>query len=132
MRTQDTIADLLTCLRNAQMAGLRFFYVPHSKVKESILNVLFQNGYILGFFILDNNSIKKSLVIFSKFYNFTPVIKNLMRLSKPSVRVYFGVSKLSFLARKLGIIIFSSTFGTISSSDASLLHCGGEVLCSVE
>ena len=132
MRTQDTIADLLTCLRNAQMAELKFFYVPHSKLKEGVLNVLFQNGYILGFFVLDDNNIKKSLVVFPKFYNFTPVIKNLMRLSKPSVRVYFGVNKLSFLAKTLGIIIFSSTFGTISSGDASLLHCGGEVLCSVE
>ena len=130
MRTQDSIADLLTCLRNAQMAELRFFYSPYSKIKEGILNVLYQSGYIVGFFVIQNN--KKTLVVFPKFYNFSPTIKCLVRLSKPSVRIYYNMNKLLSLTKKLGIVIFTSSFGVISSIDAFFLHCCGEALCVVE
>ncbi len=129
MQSQDSIADLLTCLRNAQVTGLKFFCISHSSLKEAVLNVLFQSGYIFGFFVLDGN--KKVLVVFPKFCNFIPAIKSLVRLSKPSVRVYFDVGKLCLFSKNLGVIVFSSSFGTINSSDARFLHCGGEALCVV-
>lgn len=132
MKTQDSIADLLVSLQNAQRAGLKFFYNQYSNEKVSILNILYYNGYITGFFSHIVSNKKKILIIFPKYINFIPVIKKIFRLSKPSIRRYIKVIKLTKFLKQFGIMLISSSFGVINSFDAFFLHCSGEILCFVE
>ena len=129
---QDPIADLLTRQRNGCMAKQDVVRVPASKIKQSILEVLYNEGYIGGYQVeqLENN--KSEIVVDLKYYKGTPVISKLKRISRPGLRVYKARNDIPSVLGGLGVSIISTTKGIVSDKQARQLGQGGEVLCCVE
>ena len=131
MAMTDPIADLLTRIRNGQMARLGEVSSPASRLRASVLNVLKDEGYIRDFEQLEVEVGKPELKIQLKYYEGEPVIKTIERVSSPGRRVYSGIKDLSNVCNGLGIAILSTPRGVISDSRARELKVGGEVLCNV-
>jgi len=130
MSMSDPIADLLTRIRNAQMAGLPVVECPSSKIKVAILNVLKQEGYIAGY-ALSADVVKPRLKIELKYYNGRPVIEELHRGSSPGLRMYKGREELPKVRAGLGIAVVSTNKGMMTDKAARAAGIGGEVLCTV-
>jgi len=130
MSMTDPIADLLTRIRNGQMARLKLVTMPSSKVKESIAKVLKDEGYISGFETATEGA-KKTLSIQLKYFEGKPVIETLERVSKPSLRIYRGADELPKVMNGLGVAIISTPSGVVSDKQARAAGQGGEVLCYV-
>jgi small subunit ribosomal protein S8 len=130
MSMSDPIADLLTRIRNAQMAGKPTVQCPASKIKQSILDVLKQEGYIAGY-SLSTDLVKQILNIDLKYYNGRPVIEELHRGSSPGLRMYKGREDLPIVRAGLGIAIVSTNKGVMTNMAARAAGVGGEVLCTV-
>ncbi|WP_185864849.1 30S ribosomal protein S8 [Blattabacterium cuenoti] len=124
----DSIANFLTMIRNASNVGHKILVTELSKIKENISIVLLKNGYILGYKIeKEKNLIKLAL----KYYKNKPVIKNLIRISKPGLRIYCKYKKLPRVLNGLGIAIVSTSHGIMSDKSAKKNKIGGEILCYV-
>ncbi|HFL8794966.1 MAG TPA: 30S ribosomal protein S8 [Candidatus Azosocius sp. HAIN] len=132
MSMQDPISDLLTRIRNGQMAKKSFVISPSSKIKINILDVLKDEGYIKGYNINVDSFNKISLEIHLKYYKNKPVISKIKRISCPGLRVYKKKDKLPLILGGLGISIISTSFGVVSDRRARMLKKGGEILCIVE
>lgn len=132
MSMQDPISNLLTVIRNGQSAKKKFVKVPFSLKNIGIAKVLFDEGYIKDYKILKISKNKISLEIFLKYYEGEPVISKILRISKPSLRVYSGKKSFPVVLGGFGISIISTSFGIISDKKAKKIGCGGEVLCTVE
>jgi small subunit ribosomal protein S8 len=130
MSMSDPIADLLTRIRNAQMAGKPTVQCPASKIKQSILDVLKQEGYIAGY-SLSTDLVKQILNIDLKYYNGRPVIEELHRGSSPGLRMYKSREDLPIVRAGLGIAIVSTNKGVMTNMAARAAGVGGEVLCTV-
>jgi len=130
MSMSDPIADLLTRIRNAQMAGLPEVACPSSKIKQSILDVLKQEGYINGWSVNDD-LVKPQLTIDLKYFNGKPVIEDLKRGSRPGLRLYSGKNELPEVEAGLGICVVSTNKGVMTDKAAKAAGVGGEVLCTV-
>jgi small subunit ribosomal protein S8 len=130
MSMSDPIADLLTRIRNAQMAGKPTVLSPSSKIKTAILDVLKQEGYIAGYSI-SKDVVKPELTIDLKYYNGRPVIEELHRGSSPGLRNYKGKDALPKVRAGLGIAIVSTDKGVMTDKAARTAGVGGEVLCTV-
>lgn len=130
MSMSDPIADLLTRIRNAQMAGKPSVTCPSSKLKQAILDVLKQEGYIAGY-ALSDDVVKPELTISLKYFNGKPVIEELHRGSRPGLRSYKGVSELPKVRAGLGIAVVSTNKGVMTDKAARAAGVGGEVLCTV-
>lgn len=130
MSMSDPIADLLTRIRNAQMAGLTTVHCPSSKIKQSILAVLKQEGYINGYSVNDD-LVKPELTVELKYYNGKPVIEDLKRGSRPGLRQYSGKDELPEVEAGLGICVVSTNKGVMTDKAARAAGVGGEVLCTV-
>jgi small subunit ribosomal protein S8 len=130
MSMSDPIADLLTRIRNAQMAGKPSVTCPSSKLKVAILDVLKQEGYIAGY-TLSDDVVKPELTISLKYFNGKPVIEELHRGSRPGLRSYKGVSELPKVRAGLGIAVVSTNKGVMTDKAARAAGVGGEVLCTV-
>ena len=130
MSMSDPIADLLTRIRNAQMAGKPSVVSPSSKIKQAILDVLKQEGYIAGYSI-SSDVVKPELTIDLKYYNGRPVIEELHRGSSPGLRSYKGKDELPKVRAGLGIAIVSTNKGVMTDKAARSAGVGGEVLCTV-
>ncbi len=126
----DPIADLLTLIRNACRAKKDAVDVPDSKMNREILNVLKGEGYIADFKALDTSKINL-IRIYLKYKEGRSVIKNLKRISKPSLRVYRPTKKIPNVLRGLGIAIISTSKGIMTDKKARELRVGGEILCYV-
>lgn len=126
---QDKIADMLTRIRNAQLAKKETVSMPSSKVKVSIAEVLKSEGYIDGFSIYGD--IKPELLINLKYYAGKPVIEKLERVSRPGLRIYRGFEELPTVMNGLGVVIVSTSRGVITDRQAKKLQVGGEVICIV-
>ena len=128
----DTIADYLTRIRNANMAGHRVVEIPSSKVKKEITKILFDQGYILSY-KFEEDKVQGNIKIALKYDKITkePVIKRLQRVSKPGLRKYTGSSDLPRVLDGLGIAIVSTSHGVMTSKQAKNENVGGEVLCYV-
>ncbi|MGF1558278.1 MAG: 30S ribosomal protein S8 [Flavobacteriaceae bacterium] len=128
----DTIADYLTRIRNANMAGHRVVEIPSSKVKKEITKILFDQGYILSY-KFEEDKVQGNIKIALKYDKITkePVIKKLQRVSKPGLRKYTGSSDLPRVLNGLGIAIVSTSHGVMTSKQAKNENVGGEVLCYV-
>jgi small subunit ribosomal protein S8 len=126
----DPIADLLTRIRNAQMAGLKNVSCPSSTIKLAILNVLKQEGYITGYEISDD-VVKPTVKVDLKYHNGKAVIEELHRGSTPGLRQYKGVDALPKVRAGLGIAIISTNKGVMTDKSARQAGIGGEVLCTV-
>ena len=130
MSMQDPIADMLTRIRNGQMRNKVTVSMPASKVKQSIANVLKDEGYIEGFGVTANDG-KPLLTIDLKYYAGQPVIESIERISKPSLRVYRGSESLPRVMNGLGVAIVTTSKGVMTDIKARAAGIGGEVLCYV-
>ena len=126
----DPIADLLTRIRNAHHAEKIALTMPGSKVKSAIAKVLKDEGYIEGFKASEQDG-KPSLTINLKYYEGSPVIEKLQRVSRPGLRVYKSAEELPKVNGGLGIAIISTSQGIMTDRAARTAGVGGEVLCSV-
>ena len=130
MSMSDPIADLLTRVRNAQMANLPTVAMPSSKIKVAISKVLQDEGYITGYQI-DENGGKPVLDIELKYFQGRPVIEEIKRASRPGLRSYKGKDDLPKVRAGLGISIMSTNKGLMTETQARAAGLGGEVLCTV-
>ena len=128
----DPIADYLTRVRNAIMAGHRVVEVPASKIKQEITKILFDQGFILSY-KFDDNTAQGTIKIALKYDKSTKasVIKKLERVSTPGLRKYVGADEMPRVLNGLGIAILSTSKGVISDKEARKEKIGGEVLCYV-
>ena len=131
MTLADPISDMITRIRNAQLRTLYNVKVPSSKYRAKILEVLKQEGYISNYKILPDSKNKNSLVVDLKYYNGTPVIKEIKRVSKPGRRVYAKADSIPKIQNGLGLAIVSTSMGIMSDSDARIKNVGGEIICRV-
>jgi small subunit ribosomal protein S8 len=118
----DPIADFLTRIRNAALAGHKIVEIPSSKMKVEMTRVLHEKGYILSYKVVEGtpfNTIKKA------------AIKKIVRISKPGLRQYRGVDEMPRVLNGLGVAILSTSKGIITDKEAKALNVGGEVLCYV-
>jgi small subunit ribosomal protein S8 len=126
----DPIADMLTRIRNGQMAEKLGVSMPSSKLKEAIAKVLLDEGYIENFAVRKDGA-KSELDIELKYYAGRPVIERLERVSRPGLRVYRGQQDLPKVMNGLGIAIVSTPKGVMTDRKARSANVGGEVLCIV-
>ena len=129
MTMQDPIADLLTRVRNAQMAGHVVVKMPNSKGKRAILDVLQSEGFILGYSVSDE--VKSSISVDLKYHNGSPVIEEISRVSRPGLRIYKESNDIPRVRGGLGVAIVSTNKGVMTDKNARSQGIGGEVLCTV-
>lgn len=131
MATNDTIADMLTRIRNATLARHQKTQVPSTKMTRSIAQVLKEEGFIVDFDSA-GEGITQHLVIDLKYKkNRQPAIKALKRISKPGLRVYANHKEVPKVLGGIGIAIISTSKGIMTDREARRQGVGGEVLCSV-
>ncbi len=131
MSMQDPVADMLTRIRNAQLMGIVKVNIPHSNLKNEILGVLKNEGFIESFETVAAGK-HKNLQVTLKYYDGQPVIERIDRVSKPALRVYKGYDDLPVVRGGLGIAIVSTPKGVMADKAARAQKVGGEVLCIVE
>jgi small subunit ribosomal protein S8 len=133
MGMTDPIADMLTRIRNAARARHESVAVPWSRIKEQILKVLVEEGYIQEFKkVKAKDRPGEELRIQLKFdKENNPIMSGVMRVSRPSLRVYVGAKEISPIRRGLGINILSTPKGILVDREAQRANVGGELLCSV-
>ncbi|MFA5916548.1 MAG: 30S ribosomal protein S8 [Sterolibacterium sp.] len=130
MSMTDPIADMLTRIRNAQLAEKLSVAMPSSRVKASIAQVLKDEGYIEEFKVRDEDG-KSVLEIGLKYYAGAPVIEKIERVSRPGLRIYKGRDDIPKIMNGLGIAIVSTSRGVMTDRKARATGIGGEVLCIV-
>jgi small subunit ribosomal protein S8 len=131
MTISDPLGDMLTRIRNAQMRSRPKVSTPASKLRERVLEVLRDEGYIRGFSRTDYDDGKSEIEIELKYFDGQPVIRQIKRISSPGRRVYSSVKDLPTIANGLGVAILSTPKGVMSDSQARRENVGGEVLCSI-
>ena len=130
MSMSDPISDVLTRIRNAQMAEKATVSMPSSKIKAAIAGVLKDEGYIESFRVGGEAS-KPVLEIELKYYAGRPVIEKMERVSRPGLRAYKGRTDLPSVMNGLGVAIISTSKGVMTDRKARATGVGGEVLCVV-
>ena len=129
MSMQDPLADMLTRIRNAQMAEKSVVTMPSSTLKKAVADVLQSEGYITGFQI--SSDVKPLLTIELKYFEGRPVIEEIKRVSRPGLRQYNAANDIPTVRAGLGVAIVSTNKGVMSDRAARAAGIGGEVLCSV-
>jgi small subunit ribosomal protein S8 len=127
---QDPMSDMLTRIRNAQMAGKTGVEMPGSKLKSAVAAVLKDEGYIASFDTVDVDG-KGRLSIELKYYMGKPVIAEIDRISRPGLRKYSGKDELPSVRNGLGVAIVSTSRGVMTERAARAAGVGGEVICTV-
>jgi small subunit ribosomal protein S8 len=129
----DPIADLLTRIRNAIMAGHKVVEAPASKMKKEIARILFEKGYILSYKVVEGETPQGILKIALKYNQKSkkPAIKEIQRISRPGLRRYTGSDEIPRVLNGLGIAIISTSRGLMTDKEAKKENIGGEVLCYV-
>jgi len=129
----DPIADLLTRIRNAIMAGHKVVEAPASNLKKEIARILFEKGYILSYKVVESDNRQGMLKIALKYNPRTkqPAIKEIQRISRPGLRKYSGSDEMPRVLNGLGIAIISTSKGVMTDKEAKKENIGGEVLCYV-
>ncbi len=127
----DPIADLLTRIRNASQAQKKYTIAPYSKLKEQILNVLQENGFIESFKLAkDTEGARAHLKIMLKYdERRNSIIKNLVRSSKPGQRKYIKAAKIPTVLGGIGVSIVSTSKGIMDGETAKKKNVGGELIC---
>ncbi len=131
MNVVDPVADYLTRIRNAQQAAHRHVDIPASKLKRAMTQILLDKGYVRRFINVDDG--KQGLIrIYLKYEkNGTPVIRSIIRASKPGLRYYSGADTLPRVRGGLGVAIVSTSRGVMTDKEARANNIGGEVLAYV-
>ncbi len=129
----DPIADLLTRIRNAIMAGHKVVEAPASNLKKEVARILFEKGYILSYKVVESDGPQKILKIALKYNQKSkrPAIKEIQRVSRPGLRQYKGFDDMPRVLNGLGIAIISTSRGLMTDKEARKEKIGGEVLCYV-
>lgn len=130
--TTDPIADFLTRVRNAQMAGHRIVEIPASNLKKRITEILYTQGYILKYKFEDDS--KQGVIKIALKYDPTtkePAIKTMERVSRPGLRQYAKPVEFKRVKNGLGVAILSTSKGVMTDKDAKSQNVGGEVLCYI-
>ena len=132
MQITDTIADMLTRIRNANSAKHDTVDIPASNMKKAIAQILVDEGYVKNYQVIEDG--KQGVIRITLKYqgpSKTPVLLGLRRVSKPGLRVYAGADELPRVLRGLGIAIVSTSKGVMTDKAARANHVGGEVLAFV-
>lgn len=129
MSMQDTLADMFTRIRNAQMAEKQTVTIPSSKMKLSVLEVLKNEGFISNFAV--EGDVKPEVTVELKYFEGKPVIEEIKRQSRPGLRNYRGTEELPKVRGGLGIAIVSTSQGVMTDHAARKAGIGGEVICTV-
>jgi small subunit ribosomal protein S8 len=130
MSMSDPVADMLTRIRNANLADKAVVSMPSSKLKQAIALVLKDEGYINSFNIRNTQN-KTNIDIDLKYYAGKPVIEKIRRISKPGLRIYKSSNELPNVMNGMGIAIISTSRGVMTERKARTAGIGGEVLCVV-
>ncbi len=128
----DPIADFLTRIRNAQMAGHRVVDIPASNLKKRMTEILYNQGYILKYKFEDDN--KQGIIKIALKYDPStklPVIQSLERVSRPGLRTYSKPEDFKRVKNGLGVSIISTSKGVMTDKEAKAQNVGGEVLCNI-
>jgi small subunit ribosomal protein S8 len=125
----DPISDMLTRIRNGQRALLPAVEMPHSKIKESIAQILKKEGYVSE--VTVEGKVPKKLTLKLKYQGKKGVVEGLKRVSKPGLRNYVGSTEIPRVLGGLGISIISTPEGVMSGTQAKQKNLGGELLCYV-
>ncbi|MFC7398737.1 30S ribosomal protein S8 [Chelatococcus sp. GCM10030263] len=131
MSINDPLGDMLTRIRNAQMRRRGKVGTPGSKLRARVLDVLQQEGYIRGYTTTEYGNGRTEFEIELKYFDGTPVIRSIQRVSKPGRRVYASVDTMPRVADGLGITILSTPRGVMADHQARESNVGGEVLCKI-
>ncbi|WGH25764.1 MAG: 30S ribosomal protein S8 [Candidatus Shikimatogenerans bostrichidophilus] len=126
----DTIANYLTLIRNACNVKNYYVKVNYSKINYNITKVLYKKNYIKSYKIYTKKKYNK-IIIFLKYINNISVIRNIKRISKPSLRKYFKYKKIFKVLNGYGISIISTSIGVMTGDEAIEKKIGGEILCIV-
>ncbi|MFN3892882.1 MAG: 30S ribosomal protein S8 [Beijerinckiaceae bacterium] len=127
----DPLGDMLTRIRNAQMRRKNKVSTPGSRLRQHVLDVLKDEGYIRGYSTTDYGNGRTEFEIELKYHEGQPVIREIERVSKPGRRVYSAVTAMPRVANGLGITIVSTPKGVMADHSAREQNVGGEVLCRV-
>ncbi len=133
MAVTDPIADFLTRIRNAQMAGHTIVEIPASNMKKRLTEILYDQGYILKYKFEDVTGQAGLIKIALKYDPQTkePVIRSLKRVSRPGLRQYRSAKEVPRVISGLGIAIVSTSRGVMTDKEARQLNVGGELLCYI-
>jgi small subunit ribosomal protein S8 len=127
----DPIADMLTRIRNANMAEKKNVQMPHSKMKSEVARLLKSEGFIQDY-TMENEDGKSVLKLFLKYtVEREPIIQGLRRISKPSCRKYVASTEVPRVLGGIGVAILSTSSGVMTDNEARKQNVGGEVLCYV-
>ena len=129
MSMQDPLADMLTRIRNAQMAEKSSVSMPAAKLKVAVAKVLKEEGYVAGYEVQGDS--KPVLSIELKYFEGKPVIEDFKRISRPGLRQYKSVDQIPKVKGGLGVSIVSTNKGVMTDRAARAAGIGGEVLCTV-
>ncbi len=130
MSFQDPIADCLTRIRNGLLRGKQSIEMPFSKLKKELIDLLIKEGYLLSCQTIKREN-QSHIEVYLKYLDNTPAIKNLSRVSKPSLRKYSSASDLKTVKNGLGIYVLSTNQGLLTDKQARLKNIGGEIICEV-
>lgn len=131
MSMSDPLGDMITRIRNGQSARKSIVSAPSSRLRANVLEVLKREGYIRDYSAVEVRTGISELKIELKYYEGSPVISEIKRVSTPGRRVYSGINDLKRVYNGLGIAILSTPRGVLSDNEARVANVGGEVLCQV-
>lgn len=129
MNIQDPIADMLTRIRNSQVAKKNIVSIPLSKIKKEIAVILKKEGFIKNFEV--NKIFKPELILNLKYFREKPVIEIIKRISSPGLRIYKNKKKLPKVMSGMGIAIISTSKGLMTDKIARKNNIGGEIICYI-
>ena len=127
----DPVGDMFTRIRNGQMRNLNHVNIPASKFRSKILEILRTEGYINNFYLENDKKNIKVIKVNLKYYEGSPVIKEIKRISKPGRRVYSRANSIPKVMNGLGLAIISTPKGVMSDTEARKNNVGGEIICRV-
>ncbi|BBA85251.1 30S ribosomal protein S8 [endosymbiont of Sipalinus gigas] len=130
MNNQDPISEMFNCIKNAQKSKRDFVSIFKSKIKLSIIEILKKEGFIKNYNVLILDK-KCYIKIFLKYFNNIPVIEELKRISKPSLRIYTNLFRIKKNINKFGIFIISTSKGIMTDYNCCELKLGGELICYI-
>lgn len=131
MSMQDTVADMLTRIRNAQMANKISVDMPSSKLRKSIADLLVSEGYLTSASVVEEDNGKVNLSIELKYFDGKPVIESIKRYSRPGLRQYRGKDDIPTVKQGMGVAIVSTSQGIMSDRAARAAGIGGEIIAFV-
>ena len=131
MTLMDPIGDMFTRIRNGQLRLMSKVEMPSSNFRLKILEVLKNEGFIISYHIEKKEKNKVSLIVDLKYYEGTPVIKEIKRISKPGRRVFSRADSIPRIKNGLGLAIISTNKGVMSDIEARKNNVGGEIICKV-